>query len=189
MKTFLQFVNESVEIPSTISIEDFVKELHFPKDIQENVIDWWGKNRNRIKIHYFPFNTPHPIMGCFLDENTVAINSIPRVPGEIKLFITLHESRHADQHKEGRFMGPYFDSVKNNDKQTFLKAYKELESESNDFTIKAMTDMGFDQFIRFQSRMLRGNEEHGQEVWGMMKEDIEKYKANDMFDLLLNQIL
>lgn len=186
---YSKFLNENQKIkPNPISIEDFVNRIGLSDDMEENVIDWWKTNRSRIKIQYFPFNTTQSIMGCFLDENTVAINSTLRIPSEVALFIALHESYHADQHLEGRFMEPYFHSVKNDDRETFLSAYKQLEKESNDFATESMLDMGFDQFVRMMVPMLRRNEYNGTQVWDMMKKDIDEYQSNDMFELLASQI-
>ena len=62
-----------------------------------------GKKIPNIRLHYFPFRSPHPIAGVFLSGDDVAINSKLNMPKEMKLFLSLHESKHADQHKEGDF--------------------------------------------------------------------------------------
>jgi hypothetical protein len=139
-------------------------------------------------VHYFPFTSNEPILGCFFGTDVIAINEKPRVPPEVKLFIALHESKHADQHLEGRF-SPYFETVKNGEMEAFLVCYARLEREANDFAVQAMREMGFNRFIGANETRLRGNEAMGPMVYRMMSSDIEKFKANDMFDLLSNQVI
>ena len=190
IKTYNQFINENFSFPNKITIEEFIKDFHFSEQIKNNVIDWWNKNRNRFNIHYFPFNTTEPICGVFIDENTIAVNSKEkRIPPEILLYIVLHESRHADQEVNDKFSERYFQTVLNDDKESFLKNYQELEKDANDFAVESMREMRFDFFIDHMEKMLRGNEKEGENVWKMMKADIEKFKVKSFSELLLKQIL
>ena len=188
---FGEFLNENFSFPNKITIEEFVDKLRLPLEEKDIIIDWWNKNRKRFKILYFKFNTTEPICGVFLDENTIAVNSKEsyRLPSEILLYIMLHESRHADQEVNDKFSERYFNTVLNDDKEAFLKGYKELESDANDYAIESMKEMGFDNFVNHMGKMMRGNEREGENVWKMMKADIEKYKSQTFSDLLLKQIV
>jgi hypothetical protein len=145
------------------------------------------ENRADKKILYFPFKTTKPIFGCFLEKNTVAINSRIFAPPHIKLFIALHESKHCDQYEEGRFY--YFEPVLYNDLPDFLKNYTELEKEANEYAINTLKILGFQKEMRNEERTLRSNENMGNLIFNMMKNDTEVLKAKDMFDLLRKQIL
>jgi hypothetical protein len=184
-KTFESIQN----LPSPISISDFVNQIRLPESKKQDVINWWDQNRKDFNIHYFPFSTPQPIAGCFLGENSIAINSKLMMPAEVKLFLALHESGHSNQHREGRFMSGYFDTVVNGDRQQFLKSYVELEKDANDFAENAMNQMGFQQFFQREMLRLRSNERAGDMVYQMMTSDINRFKPVDFFDLLEKQIL
>jgi hypothetical protein len=106
----------------------------------------------------------------------------------MKLFVILHESAHCDQHKEGRFMPLYFDTVVEGNKREFLVNYKMLEIEANDFAINSMREIGFAEEMNREERRLRGNENVGDVVYDMMKRDIEKFKPTDFIDLLKQQV-
>ena len=187
---FSQFINESYSLPSKVTIEEFVDNLRLPLEEKDVIIEWWNNNRKRFNIHYFKFNTTEPICGVFIDENTIAVNSKEkRMPAEMLLYIILHESRHADQEINDKFSERYFDTVVNDDKESFLKGYKELETDANDYAIKSMEEMGFDNFTNHMGRMMRGNEKEGENVWKMMKADIEKFQAKTFAELLHKQIL
>lgn len=181
---------ESLQSQTPIPIEDFLDRIGIDPSRKSKIVDWWKENRSRINIYFFPFATNKPIAGVFLGENDAAINSSMRIPSFIFLMILLHESRHADQHKEGKFMDGYFQSVLYGDKGKFMKSYKELEKDANDFTIEAMKELGFENEMRREDEtgMFRGNEEIGDVVYQMISADIEKFKPKDFFDLLRKQI-
>lgn len=188
---FNQFINENTSFPNKITIEEFVDKLRLPMEEKDVIVEWWNKYRKRFGILYFPFNTTEPINGVFIDENTIAVNSkeAHRLPSEILLYIVLHESRHADQEVNDKFSERYFNTVLNDNKEEFLKGYKELESDANDYAIKSMEEMGFDNFVNHMGRVIRGNEKEGENVWKMMKKDIEKFQAKSFSELLSKQIL
>jgi len=195
LKTFNESINENIDtLTDTLTdttIENLVDKLNFPSNIQEKVINWWNTNRSGFELDFFPFNTNQPILDCFLGGKKLAINSKGgrMVPKEILLFVALHESCHADQYKEGRFENGYFNSVINDNKEQFVTSYKELEKEANDYGLNGMKEMGFDIFVKNASRWgLRDNEFAYDEVYEMMKKDIEKYKPNNFVELLLKQI-
>jgi hypothetical protein len=178
---------ESLE-NSQISIEDFLQQIRIPHDKFSSIINWWNENRNDIKIHYFSFNSPQPIAGVFLGEDTICVNSRLPMPPHIKLFLALHESRHCDQHKEEGFMEGYYNSVVNGDKENFLSSYQRLEKDANDFAINAMREIGFETEMNFEEMRLRSNERAGEMVYRMMSSDIMRLQPTDFFDLLKKQI-
>lgn len=188
---FNQFVNENSSFPKGMTIEEFVDNLRLPLEEKDVIIEWWNKNRKRFNILYFKFNTTEPINGVFIDENTVAVNSkiANQIPAEILLYIILHETRHADQEINDKFSDRYFNTVLNDQKEEFLKGYSELEKDANDYAIKSMIEMGFDNFVNYMERMMRGNEREGENVWRMMRADIEKFQAKSFSELLTKQIL
>lgn len=189
MKHILNYqLFETLSHGNQISIQEFLERIQIPQDKRETIINWWNKNRGHIKIHMFPFETHQPIAGVFLSEDTVVVNQRLPIPGFIRLFLALHESRHCDQHAQGIFMPGYFDTVVASDKPSFLSAYRELEKDANDFAINSMRQIGLGQEISREENRLRMNELAGEQVYKMMTQDIEKYQAQDMFDLLKNQI-
>ena len=185
LKSFRIFEN----LNNSMKIEQFVKDINLPENKREVVINWWNKNRNHIKIHYFSFAAHQPIGGVFLGVDEIAVNSKLPMPPHIKLFLALHESAHCDQHRENRFMAGYYDTVVEGKKEEFLTNYKELEKEANDFAINSMKEMGFGAEIDREEMRLRGNERAGDLVYKMMTEDIRKFQATDFIDLLKKQIL
>jgi len=185
IKSFKIF--ESVNQP-TVTITEFLQRIRIPNHLIDDLSNWWNQNRSHIKIHIFPFETNKPIGGGILDKDSIAITNNLPMPPHIKLFLALHESKHCDQHNEGRFMESYFNTVVNEDKEAFLIAYEELEKEANDFAVSSMRELGFDREMNMEERMLRGNERAGNMVYNMMKEDIERYQPVDFFDLLVKQI-
>lgn len=194
MKHLKRF-NESLEksFPGEISISDFIDRLNEGRTpplgaSKETIISWWNQNRSNFKIHYFPFNTQKPIMGCFVGTDRVLINSTPPVPGDIKFFIALHESRHAFQEENSEFTPKYFQTVVDGNKEEFLQNYKELEQDANTYAIDACRTMGFRQIISME-HMLRGNENMGEEIYRMMTDDLAKTNASTFFELLEGQIL
>lgn len=192
MKHLKRF-NESLEknFPGEISISDFIDKLNERMPLgasKEDIISWWNQNRSNFKIHYFPFKTHKPIMGCFVGTDRVLINSTPPVPGDVKFFIALHESRHAFQEENGEFTPKYFQTVVDDNKEEFLRNYRELEEDANNFAFDACRTMGFRQLLSME-RMLRNNENLGNEVFGMMKDDLAKTNATTFFELLEGQIL
>jgi hypothetical protein len=185
IKSFKIF--ESINQP-VIPINEFLQRIRIPNHLINDISNWWMENRSHIKIHFFPFQSSKPIAGVFLGEDTICINERIPMPPHMKLFLALHESRHCDQHKEGRFMDGYYNTVVNNDKESFLRYYKELEEDANDFAISSMRELGFDREMNSEEQRLRGNEGAGNMVYNMMKDDIEKYQPIDFFDLLRKQI-
>lgn len=187
---FSKFINESFSLPKKVTIEEFVDNLRLPLEEKDVIIDWWNNNRKRFNIHFFKFNTKEPICGVFIDENTIAVNSREvRMLPELLLYIMLHESRHADQEIRDKFSQRYFDTVVNNDKEAFLKGYKELESDANDYACESMKEMGYGEFISKVGKDLRRNEQEGEKVWKMMREDIKKFDAKTFSELIFKQIL
>ena len=181
---------ESVQnLPGKITIEEFVNQIRIPDFKKQDVINWWNENRKDFNIHYFPFSSPQPIAGCFLSENTIAINSKMMMPPEVKLFIALHESGHCNQHRENRFMEGYYNTVVQGNKEQFLQSYIELEREANDYAEMALNQIGFEQFCQSQIPRLRMNERAGEMVYQMMTNDINKYNPVDFIELLEKQIL
>jgi hypothetical protein len=188
LKNFKIF--ESLEnLPSSITIEEYVNQIGLHESKRQDVINWWNDNRKDFNIHYFPFQSQKPIAGCFLDEKTVAINSKMNMPPEVKLFLALHESGHCNQYKEGRFIEGYYNTVLRGDKEQFLEYYIQLENDANNFAEFAMNQMGFTQFCQREMPRLRMNERAGVMVFQMMTEDINKFNPTDFFDLLIKQIL
>jgi hypothetical protein len=186
LKLFENYQN----IPGEMSINNFLMEIAETSKPLESIENWWNINRKDIKLNYFPFNTTKPIMGVFIGTDRVLINSrIQGAPWIFKLFLALHESKHCDQHREGRLTEHYYDTVVNNDFDKFIIGYKKLEEEANIFALNSMTEMGFDNFVNLQGRAVRRNEEMGQMVFRMMSDDIKKYQPKDFSDLMLKQIL
>ena len=177
------------ELPGEIPSDVFFTRIGFPPAEALRLIDWWDANRARFDVHYFPFKGNEPIMGVFFDDHVVAINQKAMAPPPIKLFIALHESRHADQYSEGRFEEPYFGTVLAGDREGFLAAYSELEGEANDYAFNCMNELGFGRFIMPQERLLRGNETQGPEVYDMMRADIAKWDPKTFSELLMHQII
>ena len=186
LKDFALF--ESEERNRFLKIPDFLDKIGIRPEKHERIINWWNEHRGDIKILYFPFSSPNPILGCFLEENIVCINSKVGSPPHIKLFISLHESRHCDQHENGIFMDGYFKTVLNDEKEEFLRAYRRLEKDANDFAINSMRTIGFEKEMNQEESRLRGNENFGNVVYGMMKHDISRFEPNDFFDLLKSQV-
>jgi len=193
MKNYKQFLKESASegtlIPDPIPIESFLSRIGIPNHFAGNITKWWQQNRGHIEIYLFPFATQKPIMGGIIGKNKIAINESSRFPPHIKLFLALHESRHCDQYNEGIFEKGYFQSVKSENLKAFLGAYMYLERDANDFAISSMRDCGFNREMDFEETRLRRNEEAGERVYDMMKEDIEIYNPHDFFDLIKMQIL
>ena len=186
LNTFKLF--ERLDNSALVTIEQLIERIGIPNPMRPNIITWWNENRRDIRIHLFPFNSPQPIAGAFLGEDVIALNEGLPMPPHVKLFLALHESRHCDQHREGRLMPGYYDSVVNGDKETFLQAYIDLERDANDFAIQSMIACGFQREMGFEERMLRGNERAGNMVYQMMSDDIQRVNPVDFFDLLKKQI-
>lgn len=171
-----------MNLPGKISTEDFF-------NLNNNVANWWNENRNRFIIHYFNFNTNKPIGGTFIGSDTIVINKNSFMPLEIKLFTSLHESKHGDQYKEGTLGDEYWNCLIQKDKNKFIKIYETLEIESNDYAIDSMKDLGFFKFIEAAESKLRLNEKIGGTIYNMMLEDIGKLKPKNFFDYLIKGIL
>ena len=140
-----------------------------------------------IQIYYFNFNTTLPIFGGVLGENSVAINKNLYADSLTKLFILLHESCHSDQIKDNSIK-PYFDNVKNDNYELFIKAYVFLEQKANDFAFDAMKELGYDSFVENKEKSLRMNEMSGNRVFHSMKFAIDKYKSNSIEELIREMI-
>ena len=177
-----------MELPGLISIEDFLSEIGIQERLIPEISDWWNENRKGVSIHYFDFSSRDPIMGVYIGEDKIAINKRAGGLPDFKLFIAIHESFHCDQELRGE-MTKYFNLAKDGDSVEFPIYYRRMEKEANDFAISSMRDLGFSSFIDSSERMLRGNEFAGNQVFSMMKKDIEKTGAETFKDLLLIQIL
>tara|TARA_B100000768_G_C11189392_1_gene336614 strand:+ start:405 stop:992 length:588 start_codon:yes stop_codon:yes gene_type:complete len=192
LKTFEKF-NESVgeiNLPNEISISDFIDELNkkSPLPVSKQVIlDWWEKNLSMIKIFYFPFKN-NQIMGCFFSGNKIAVNSTSFSPSDMKLFITLHESKHVLQDLDGTVEEKYFNTVVNENKEEFLINYKMLEEDANDFAINGCKEIGLNNIVLNEQR-LRMNENIGEIIYNMMLTDIKKTGSTTFSELLSNQVL
>ena len=182
------FESENISSPG-ITIDEFCNRIGIYPAMIPSISEWWSNNRANIKIHLFSFGSPEPIAGVFLGDDTVCINENLRMPPHIKMFLSLHESRHCDQYREGIFMDGYYNTVLDNDLQGFLEAYSRLEIDANDYAIESMRQIGFTREMDREENMLRGNERAGNIVYRMMKKDIERLNPTDFFDLLKKQIL
>ncbi len=154
---------------------------------KELIIHWWNDNLSHVNIHYFDFANPG-IAGVALDANNIAVNRLTRMPAEIKMFITLHESRHTYHYSHMDLNMHYFETVANEEKENFLDAYARLEADANTFAFNSCEEIG----IMLPDRVkqdLRRNEEAGRAVYSMMKRDIQSTGASDFKELLLSQIL
>jgi hypothetical protein len=188
MKHLKNFKIFESSISQDISITDFLIKIRIDESKIQTISDWWSQNRTGIKIHLFPFKSQR-IMGVFLGVDTICINDLSFFPPHMKLFLALHESRHCDQHREGRFMSGYYDTVIAENKVGFLKAYSELEKDANDFAISSMRQCGFSREMDNEESRLRMNETMGNQVYEMMTNDIRKFNPIDFIDLLKKQIL
>ena len=187
IKSYTLFESEK-SIPSPISIEEFLDAINMPFESRQTIIEWWIENRNRIQIHYFPFNRNMMAYGAVFSNDSIAINSNFNADPLFTLYIALHESAHSDQANEQR-INPYFDTVVADDLDNFILAYNELEQEANDYAEQSMIELGFNQFIRQNVGMLRQNLNYALPVFQAMKRDIQKYKPESLTDLIRNMIL
>lgn len=202
MKKFKEFINESLDITnSKVTIEELMNKLypHPNNDWRQDhrsidekqikkIIDWWNSNRSRFEIYYFPFTCEEPIGGVIADNNVLYLNEKIRMPEYMKLFVLIHESKHSDQYLDGSFEDGYFQTVVNDNKEKFIEYYKKSETEANDYAMNAMKEIGFE-IERWEENFIRGNEVASEEVFEMMKKDIEKYKPKTFFELTKAQIL
>lgn len=171
-----------------VSINEFLAGIGIDNGKIPEILDWWGKNRNDIKIHFFPFKTRQPIAGCFMGVDKICINQNLFMPSHIKLFLALHESRHCDQHREGVFEAGYWEPVVQGRKGDFLREYRNLERDANDFAVNSMREIGFEREMNMEEGRLRSNEGAGEMVYRMMTDDIQRTGATNFFDLLKKQI-
>lgn len=186
---FLQKFKVFENLNNPLDITLFLESINIPLEKRTAIIKWWSENRSHIKIHFFPFSSTQPIMGAFLGTDEIAINSKIPTPPHFKLFLSLHESRHCDQHSQGILMSNYYDTVVNNDKPGFLRGYSFLEKDANDFAINSMRTIGFSPEMDREEQRLRSNERAGEMVYQMMKMDIQRFQPSDFIDLLKIQIL
>jgi hypothetical protein len=174
------------DLPGLITIEDFTKSLGLKKKDCDKVSSWWKENNPDIKIQYFDFKVP--LLGAAISPDAVAINKNGRPDPLFKLFLLIHESRHLhDNRMSKEFQEGYFESVVNDDFPTFEKAYKKFEKAANDWTIDAMMKLGFSRFVNQEN--LRINESYASVVFQMMKQDIKRIGAKNIFELIRKQII
>ena len=183
--------NKNESLPGEVGIEEFVNFLKINSEIKKEVCNWWGLSRNNIKIHIFPFRTESPILGCFIGNKRVAINSkgIDEIQPEMILFALLHETRHSDQYDADEYHGEYFGAANRGDIDSFRRTYLNSEKDANSYAISVMRDIGFDYFLDRQEKMIRKNEEAADMVYSMMRNDIEKHKVSTLMELVFKQIL
>jgi hypothetical protein len=186
LRTFKLF--ERLDNSTLVTIDQLLERIGIPNPMRPTIVSWWNENRRNIRIHLFPFNSPQPIAGVFLGEDVIAINERLPMPPHVKLFLALHESRHCDQHREGRLMDGYYETVVRGDMENFLTSYSELERDANDFAINSMREVGFGREMDREEMMLRSNERAGSMVYQMMSADIQRINPVDFFDLLKKQI-
>ncbi len=179
---------ERLDNSTLVTIDQFIERIGIPNPMRPTISSWWNENRRDIRIHLFTFNSPQPIAGVFLGEDIIALNERLPMPPHVKLFLALHESRHCDQHREGRLMEGYYETVVRGDRENFLRAYSELERNANDFAINSMRQIGFEREMDREEMMLRSNERAGDMVYQMMSADIRRLNPVDFFDLLKKQI-
>lgn len=177
------------KIPGEIRIDDFVSQIGFSGELAKNICDYWKRTRGEVKIFFFPFACPQPILGAYIGDENLAINSRPPIPKEMRLFILFHESQHIQQHQEGRLEEQYFQTVVNDDKESFIQNYQLLEDEANTFAFNSMRAVGLSDFSESQERSVRSNERAGDGVFKMIKGDILRTKANSLAELIRIQIL
>lgn len=185
LSTFKLF--ERVDNTTLVTIEQFLQRIGIPNPMRPQIVSWWTQNRTQIRIHFFRFSTTEPIGGFILGENTIVLND-DSMPPHVKLFLALHESRHCDQHLMGNSITQYFDSVTRGDKESFMRHYRELERDANDFAIQSMRACGFGRQMNFEEMMLRANEGAGDLVYEMMSKDIQRFSPVDLFDLFKKQV-
>lgn len=185
LKSYKIFEN----LNSPVGIEQFLSEINFPSNFRQQVINWWNQNRQGFKIHHFNFSSSQPIAGVFLGVNEIAINKRLPMPPHIKLFLALHESAHSNQHRDGRFMSGYYQTVIDRNKPAFLQSYLELETDANDYAFNSLREMGLERLYQFDEMRLRGNQGAGEMVYQMMSNDISRLNPTDFIDLLKKQIL
>lgn len=185
LKTYKLFEN----LNNPIGIGQLLAEINFPPELRPQVESWWNQNRTEIRIHHFNFSSTQPIAGVFLGIDEIAINKRLPIPPHIKLFLALHESGHCNQHRDGRFMAGYYDTVIAGNKPEFLRAYTELEIDANDYAFNSLREMGLERLYQFEEPKLRGNQGAGEMVWRMMTADIARLNPTDFIDLLKKQIM
>lgn len=176
-------------LPASVNIDEFVTSIGLQSDEAEKFTQLWQENRSRFNIHLFQFQTIHPIMGVFFYDNIVCINTSSRAPSLMKAFIALHESRHADQWREGLFEDKYFKLVAEGNREEFLEGYQELESDANTYALEVLKRGGFKDFVLKSGPVLRMNEYAGPQVYNMMDKDIKKTGSTTMAELIASQIL
>jgi hypothetical protein len=177
------------QLPPPISAVQFAEEIRmYPQDVLK-FSQIWQKVRPGYKIHYFPFKSNHPILGCFFYDKDVCVNQRVPLPPLIKAFIALHESRHCQQYQDGILEKGYFTTVVEGDKEDFLVNYRQLEEDANNFALDSLSEGGFENFVLQEGHRLKGNENMGSQIYHMMREDIKKTGATTFADLIFSQIL
>lgn len=178
-------------IPGRTGIREILWSTELSPEKASRIIGWWDKHRGDIEIHLLPFVSASPIIGCFVDENQVALNSkqMDRIPPEMVPFILLHESRHSDQAREGLYHEEYFRAALEEDRDAFAENYRKAEADANTYALSVMDELGFSIFARVERSRLRANEDAAGQVYEMMREDIKKYHPATFRDLVMKQII
>jgi hypothetical protein len=177
------------QLPPPISAAQFAEEIRlYPQDVRK-YSHLWERIRPGYKIHYFPFKSNNPILGCFFYDKDVCVNQKVPIPPLVKAFIALHESRHCQQYQDGIIEKGYFTTVVEGDKEDFLVNYRQLEEDANNFALDSLSEGGFENFVLQEGSRLKGNESMGPQIYHMMREDIKKTGATTFADLLAFQIL
>lgn len=185
-------IYESISLPSRITIDEYVEQVLPQLDIETKTrfCDWWSENRSNYNIYFFKFKSTAPIIGGIVGEDSLAINHmIKRLPPHMSLFLPLHESKHLDQHADREFMDGYFHSVVRNDFPLFVKSYRKLEKEANDYAFEVMKNLDIFTQELSSDRNIRGNEYAADQVFRMMQNDIKRTGARDFFELIKTQII
>lgn len=182
--TFSIFESAGAEAPGLVSAAEFGRRIGLSDEKSDMLSEWWSENRPGVKIHYFPFR-----LGVFagvIGPDAVAINEVAPTDRDFRLFLLLHESHHLAQHDRGpEFHDGYFGSVVAGDEMEFAKAYQMYEREANDVALEGMRELG----VRISEGMVRGNEGAARMVYPMMRRDIERTGARDIFELIRKQII
>jgi len=177
------------QLPPPISAARFAEEIGMHPQDARKYSQLWEKVRPGYQIHYFPFKSINPILGCFFYDRDVCINQRIHIPASVKAFISLHESRHCQQYAEGILERGYFTTVVEGDKEDFLVNYRQLEEDANNFALDSLSEGGFENFVLQEGPRLKSNENMGPQVYQMMREDIKKTGATTFADMLAFQIL
>jgi hypothetical protein len=182
-------VYEKSDNSNLINIEQLVDEIGISDFMKPGVISWWNKNKRDIKMYFLPFLRRKPLAALFLSEDTIVINEKLKMSPHVRLFLILHETHHCEQYKDGRFTKGYYETVLRNDRESFTKAYVELQKEANDFAINSMIEIGFDIEMEVAEMRLRASERSADTIYNLMKEEISTLDPNNITEFQIKQIL